>query len=170
MRVLNKFFLLLAIVLLLLSGCGFHLRGSPGADYKFPFKKVYLDCGTVVICSNLNTAIKTQELAKIVTNAESADATIKLVKEETSRDAQTFTSVGRASAYLLTYRVIAQIIQKHEQLGNDLVVSASSTMQYNDSIILATNQNEVTFWDQLHESVTNQLIKRITFFKIPANH
>ncbi len=167
-KLLNRHFLFLLIPLLLLTGCGFHLRGSPGADYNFPFKKVYLECGTVIICSNLTTAINTQELAKIVTNPESADATIKLVKEETSRDAQNFTSVGRASAYLLTYRVTAQIIQKHEQIGNDLVVSSSSTMQYNDSIILATNQNEITFWEQLHESVTNQLIKRITFFKMPA--
>ena len=161
--------LLLAILLFSLSGCGFHLRGSPGADYKFPFKKVFIDCGSVVICPNLVTAITTQELSKIVAKPESADATIKLVKEETSRDAQSFTSVGRASAYLLTYRVTAQIIQKREQIGNDIVVSSSSTMQYNDSIILSSNQNEVTFWDQLHEAVTNQLVKRITFFKMPVS-
>jgi outer membrane lipopolysaccharide assembly protein LptE/RlpB len=84
----------LAILLLSLSSCGFHLRGSPSANYKFPFKKVYIDCGNVVICSNLVTAINTQELSKIVTNPESANATIKLVKEETSRDAQSFTSIA----------------------------------------------------------------------------
>lgn len=167
MRLLN--FLLVAILFLFLAGCGFHLRGSPGADYKFPFKKVFIDCGNVVICPNLVNAIKTQELAKIVTTPESANATIKLVKEETSRDAQSFTGVGRVSAYLLTYRVTAQIIEKHEQIGNDIVVSSGSTMQYNDSIILSSNQNEVTFWDQLHEAVTNQLVKRITFFKVPVS-
>lgn len=165
-----KNFLLSSIMLILVCSCGFHLRGSSGADYKFPFKTVYVDCGSVVICPNLNNAIKTQMLATIESYPESAEATIKLVKEETSRDAQGFTSVGRVSAYLLTYRVTAQIIQKHEQVGNDIVVSAQSVMQYNDSIILSSNQNEISFWDQLHEAATNQLVKRITFFKLPVSN
>lgn len=165
-----KNFLTLAILFVCISGCGFHLRGTAGANYKFPFKKIYLDCGNVVICPNLTHAINTQELATIVNKPESADATVKLVKEDTSRDAQSFTSVGRASAYVLTYRVTAQIIQKHEQLGKDIVVSSQSVMQYNDSIILSSNQNEVTFWDQLHESVTNKLVRRITFFKTSDNN
>jgi outer membrane lipopolysaccharide assembly protein LptE/RlpB len=69
----------------------------------------------------------------------------------------------------LTYRATAQIIEKHQQIGNDIVVSSSQVMQYNDSIVLSSNQNEATFWDQLHEAVTNQLIRRITFFKVPVS-
>ncbi|MCE3268236.1 MAG: hypothetical protein K0R49_488 [Burkholderiales bacterium] len=165
MNTMYKNFLFLIILFLFLSGCGFHLRGMPGADYKLPFKTIYIDCGNVVICPNLKNVINTQMLSTIVNNPESAQATVKLIKEDTSRDAQGFTSIGRASAYILTYRVTAQIIQKHVPIGNDIVVSSQSVMQYNDSIILASNQNEITFWDQLHESVTNQLIKRIIFFK-----
>jgi LPS-assembly lipoprotein len=164
-----KNILLLIPLFFIMAACGFHLRGSPGANNKFPFKTVYIDCGNVIICPNLKTAIKTQMLATMESSPESAVATIKLVKEETSRDAQGFTSVGRVSAYLLTYRVTAQIIESHEQIGSDIVVSAQSTMQYNDSIILSSNQNEVSFWEQLHEAATNQLVKRITFFKLPID-
>lgn len=161
--------ILIILFLSILSGCGFYLRGSPGADYKFPFKTVYIDCGNVIICPNLTTAIKTQMLAAIESSPESAQATIKLVKEETSRDAQDFTGVGRVSSYLLTYQVTTQIFQRNEQVGNDIVVSVQTTMQYNDTIILSSNQNEVSFWNQLHEAATNQLVKRITFLKIPVS-
>lgn len=161
-------FLCVAILGFVLVGCGFHLRGSSLSKYKFPFKSVYIECGNVVICPNLTNAIKAQTLAKIESNPESAEATIKLVQENTSRDAQSFTSVGRVSAYLLTYSVTAQIIQHHEQVGNDIVVSSQATMQYNDSTILSSNQNEATFWDQLHQGATNQLIRRITFFHVPS--
>lgn len=154
------------IVLLLVNSCGFHLRGSGGdTNYRFPFKTVYVECESVVICTNFKSAIQTQELSKILNNAESAEATIKLLQEATSRDAQGFTSVGRASSYLLTYQVVAQVWQKGQQIGEDMVVNSQATMQYNDSIILSSNQNEVTFWDQLHERVTNQLVRRLIFFK-----
>lgn len=164
MKKLNTNLLLPGILLILSSGCGFHLRGhSSATTYKFPFKTVYIDCSNVVICANLSAMITTQMLAKIESSPESAAATIKLVKEETSRDAQNFTSVGRVSAYVLTYTVTAQIIQDHEPDPNDIVVSSQAVMQYNDSTILSSNQNEVVFWEQLHDSVTNQLVKRIAF-------
>lgn len=161
---------LICIILVSISiiGCGFHLRGI-GSDYKFPFKSVYLDCSGVAICPNLNTAIKTQNVSQLVTKPESAEVTLKLVDEETSRDAQGFTGVGRVSAYTLNYKITAQIWHNHSQIGKDVTVSSQSVMQYNDSTILSNTQNEVTFWDNLHQNVTNQLIRRLTFFKYPIN-
>ena len=151
------------LLVMLLSACGFHLRGSNG-DYKFPFKSVYVNCGTVIICPNLQNTIKTQNLSILATRPESAEVVIKLVDEQTSRDPQAFNSAGRIAAFLLTYRVTAQVWQKGEQIGNDLTSTGQDVMQYNDSTILANNQNEVTFWEQLHQNVTNQLIRRLTFF------
>jgi LPS-assembly lipoprotein len=151
------------VSVILLSACGFHLRGSMG-DYKFPFKSVYLDCGGVVICNNLQNTIKTQNLSILATNPQSAEVTIKLINEQTSRDPQGFNSAGRVAAFLLSYQVTAQIWKKGEPIGSDLTSVSQSVMQYNDSTILANNQNEVVFWDQLHQNVVNQLIRRITFF------
>lgn len=180
---MNKFLILITSVVTL-SGCGFHLRGISG-DYKLPFATVYLDCNNIVICPNLQTAIKTQSLAKLVsspnmpinkkndlkntTNAkeeiQGPITTIRLVNEQTSRDPQNFNSVGRIAAYILTYQVQAQVWQYGSQIGDTINVSAQSVMQYNDSIILANNLDEATFWDKLHQSATNQLIRRLVAFK-----
>jgi LPS-assembly lipoprotein len=187
----SRLFLLIIISLtslITLSGCGFHLRGT-NADYKLPFSTVYLDCKNVAICPNLQSAIKLQKLTTLVSsqnpttnttdnknnmysiknntqnNAQEPITTIQLLNEQTSRDPQNFSSVGRIAAYILTYQVQAIILQNGLQIGSTITVSAQSIMQYNDSVILSSSINEGAFWDNLHQSVTNQLIRRLVAFK-----
>ena len=152
------------LLMLLLSSCGFHLRGLNG-DYKFPFNKIYLECDNIIICSNFSQAVKTQSLATRVNTPESANVTIKLYDEQTSRVAQTFNAAGRISTYALTYQAKAKVTQKNVQLGNDLSVSVTSIMNYNDSTLLSANTNEATFWDNLHQKATDQLIRELVYFK-----
>lgn len=149
---------------ILLYGCGFHLNGYSG-NYKFPFKSTYIQCDGVVICSNFTNAIKTQSLTTLTNKAESAEVTIKLFNEQTSRDPLGFSSTGRIASYLLTYQAQAQVIQKGVPISDDINVSAQQTMQYNDSTILSANQQEASIWDQLHQNATNQLVRRLVHFK-----
>ncbi len=154
----------MTLLFISLTACGFHLRGQ-GGDYELPFKTVYIDCGNVIICKNLQTTIKVQNLAEIVKSPDKAQVTLRLVDEQTSRQPQTFNSAGRIASYILMYQAVAQVWQKGEQVGNDINVSAQSVMQYNDSTVLANDQNEATFWDELHRNATNQLIRRLIHFK-----
>jgi outer membrane lipopolysaccharide assembly protein LptE/RlpB len=149
--------------MIFLSSCGFHLNGLSG-DFKFPFETVYVECNNVIICQNFTNAIKTQSLAIIESTPDQAEVTIRLANEQTSRDPQGFNSVGRISSYLLTYQAQATVWQKSEQIGDDINLYSQIIMQYNDSTILADNQEEGTFWDQLHQNVTNQLIRRLVHF------
>jgi LPS-assembly lipoprotein len=150
---------------MLLGACGFHLRGYNNTDFKFPFQTIYIECNNVIICSNFNNIVKTDDLATISTNPESAEVTIRLLNEETSRDAQGFNAVGRISAYVLTYQVQAQVWQHHEQIGNTINISAQSVMQYNDATIRSNEIGEADFWDRLHQNATNQLARRLVYFK-----
>ena len=159
---MNKLILLLCFFVV---GCGFHLRGYDNTNFKFPFKTVYIECDSVIICTNLKTMIKTDSLAQLENKPESAEVTIKLLNEQTSRDAQGFNSVGRISAYVLTYQTQAQVWQHHEQLGNTIDVSVQSIMQYNDATIRSNEQGEAMFWDTLHQNATQQLVRRLVYFK-----
>ena len=157
-------FITLTLIMLVSVGCGFHLQGFNNTDFKFPFKRVYVECNGIAICGNLKNAIRLGDLAKLVDKPESADATIALIDEQTGRQPQGFNSYGRISSYALSYQVTTQILQHGDQVGNPMIVSAHDTMQYNDATILSNNQNEATFWDQLHENATNQLVRRIVHF------
>lgn len=156
---------LMLLIIFILASCGFHLRGQSGNNYKFPFKKIYIECGGVVICQNLKTAITTEDLAILESSPANDTVVIKLSNEQTSHDAQGFNSVGRISAYILTYQAAATLWQNGEQLGNEILISQHLVMQYNDSTILADTTEEQNFWDQLHQMATNQLIHRIIYFK-----
>ncbi len=156
--------LFILTTVIIVSACGFHLRGINGNN-RFPFQKIYVQCDNVIICSNLTNAVKIQDLATLLPSPESADVTIQLFNEQTKRDPQGFNGAGRISSYLLTYQVQARILQKNKQIGNDIKVAVSASMNYSDSILLAVNQNEAVFWTNLHENATNQLIRQLIYFK-----
>ncbi len=152
-------------IIALLTGCGFHLRGFNNTDFKFPFRSVYIECSNVVICQNFKSVIQTDDLTTITNKPESAEVTIKLINEQTSRDAQGFNSAGRISAFVLTYQVQAQVWKNYQQIGNTIDISTQQTMQYNDATILSNNQEETIMWNELHVSATNQLVRRLVYFK-----
>jgi LPS-assembly lipoprotein len=163
---LNIIYLL--IVAVVTSSCGFHLRGFSG-DYKFPFKTVYIQCDSVTICRNFTNAINTQNLAKIVNDPKAAEVTINLYNEQNSRKAQNYNIAGRISNFSLNYQVDARIMQNHQQLGQPIRIAVNSTINYNDSQILAANQDEASSWNNLHQNATNQLIRRLVYFKYYKN-
>ena len=61
------------------------------------------------------------------------------------------------------------MIQKHQQLGQPIRVIVNSTINYNDSQILAANTDEANSWNNLHQNATNQLIRRLVYFKYYKN-
>lgn len=147
-----------------LSACGFHLRGLQSDSYKFPFKTAYLECVSPVICSNLTSAIKSEALTTLVNSPESADAIIKVYNEQTSRDPLDYNRYGRIASYLLTYQVTVEVFdKKHIQIGNDMLVKSAVTMNYNDSLILSSQQQEVASWEDAHSQAVNGVIRRIVY-------
>ena len=95
---------------------------------------------------------------------ESAEAKIVVSDEQTSRDAYGYNSVGQIASYILTYQVTARVFDRNgDQLGEDIVVQNQTTMAYNNSLILSSQQQEETTWDQIHQNVINSLIRRIVY-------
>lgn len=157
-------FAIVFVSVLVLSGCGFHLRGGADDNYKFPFKTVYLDCGTPAICDGLRKTIVNERLTTLVTNKESAEAIILVDHEETNRSTYDFNSVGQINNIKLTYEVTSVIFDnKGEQMMPDIVVSSQTLMNYNNSLILSANQQEAQSWDTLHQNVITSLIRRIVY-------
>jgi LPS-assembly lipoprotein len=155
-------FTLFGVAVFGLIGCGFHLRGVDG-DYQFPYKTVYLECDTPVICPAFKTAITKENLTKLVAK-ESAEATIVVSDEETNRAAYNYNSVGQIASYKLTYQVTARIYNKQGiQTAPDMKVMGQEIMNYNNSLILSANQQEEQTWDQIHQNVVTSLIRRIVY-------
>lgn len=165
MRVKNNLIkLLLPIsIALFLVGCGFHLRGVDGT-YQFPYKTVYLECVTPVICDSLRSTIKNENLTKLVTNKESAEAIIVVDHEQTNRTAYNFNSVGQIASYKLRYEVTAQVFNPQGlQTMPDIHAASQDIINYNNSLILSASQQEDQTWDNVHQNVIATLIRRIVY-------
>lgn len=165
MHKIMKLFSLALISVTILSSCGFHLRGKDGS-YQFPFKRVFLECDTAIICQGFKTAIQREGLTQLVTNRESAEVIILVGHEQTSRDTYNFNSVGQIASYLLTYQITAQIYNPQlVQIMPDIVVQNQMVMAYNNSLILSAKQQEETLWDEIHQNVISTLIRRLVYAK-----
>lgn len=150
------------VVASFLVACGFHLRGLQG-DFKFPYKQVYIQCDTTVICHDFKNAVTNENLAK-VTSKESADVTILVSNEQTSRDGYGYNASGQLASYLLTYQVSAQVFDHSgNQIGQTMVVQQQTVMAYNNSLILSAQQQEDKSWDSVHQAVVGALIRRIVY-------
>lgn len=160
----NKYNIIISIALSLVTiSCAFHLRGYNNSDYSLPYKSVYLQCDNVIICDNLSNQIKINNLAKLESNALDADATIHVFNEQTSREPQGFNGAGRISQYNLTYQVSAVVLVKNNQVGNEINITSTANMMYNDATILADNQEETTFWNNLHNDAARRLLERVIY-------
>lgn len=161
----NKQFIILFSSILSLNSCGYHLRGL-NTSYKLPYKTVYLDCNSIIICNQVKLTINNQQLATITDNSINADAIIQISNEETSKVPQNFNAAGRISTYRLTYQVHTKVIEKNN-LDNNLNfnIYTTNTMNYNDSTILANNINETDIWNKLHQTATSQLIRKLVYYR-----
>ena len=157
--------IIVLILFILNSGCGYHLRGFNNNSYVLPYKLVYLDCDSIGICHNLQVSIQSQHLTTITEDINKSDAIIKITNEEKSKIPQNYNIAGRIASYRLTYQVSIKVLDKRKP-NHDIKfnIYATSVMNYNDSTILANDTNEKDIWDFLYRNTTSQLINKLIYF------
>lgn len=89
----------------MLSGCGFHLRGSNG-EANLPFRTIFIAVGdTSPLGVELKRNIRATANTSIVTDPKLADARLEVLSEVRDREIQSLNSQGRIREYTLFYRL-----------------------------------------------------------------
>lgn len=152
---------LLTMVILMLSGCGFQLRGA----YSLPYESVYLATGDNVIAAGLKRQIR----ASGTRVAESrGDATVAFLPVGELRDTVilSLSSGGRVREKRLRYRYAYRIV---DVKGRDLVpqgyVELTRDVAYADSVTLAKTQEEDLLWRDMENDLVQQLMRRLVTAK-----
>ncbi|QKS30026.1 LPS assembly lipoprotein LptE [Accumulibacter sp.] len=156
-----------AIVLLavgaLLAACGFQLRGS----YSFPFDSLYLAVADYsVIGAQLRRSIKASNPTLLVETASEAQVLFVPGAEYRDRVILTVSGTGRVSElrlrYLFPYRLT-------DNRGRDVVPPASvelvRDLTYDDSQVLAKQQEETLLWRDMELDLVQQLMRRLAAAK-----
>ncbi len=155
----QRFFLLPVLLVLLISGCGFHLRG----DLVLPslYQRVYLVAnGHTDISKPLKAALESVG-TKMEPTAQSATSVVTLLSRGVQRRA-----LNVAGKQIREYELqlnVAFVVQDStgKQIGDQQTVSIIRTFRNNTSNVLGTGNEEDIIRREMNQAAVLQILRRM---------
>jgi LPS-assembly lipoprotein len=153
------------VLLLLLAGCGFQLRGT--AD--LPFKTLYMPPTSVPgIALDLKRNIQAGTHTTVVDDAKTAEAVLEVSREARERLILSLAGTGRVREYELRYTVAFRV---HDGKGGEFVplstVQLGRAVTYNDSDVLSKEAEEGLLYRDMQFDMVQQIMRRIAAAQPP---
>jgi LPS-assembly lipoprotein len=144
---------------LLLSGCGFHLRGG----WELPYESMYLDIPAhSEFGAQLKRTLVGTGAARVVDAPAEAQAVFVPTGEARERKILSYNSSGRVREVQLQYRYGFRV---RDRAGQDLISPASIEMTrdltFDESQTLAKEQEEDLLWRDMLNDLTQQVMRRL---------
>ena len=160
--------LLLALALLL-SACGFHLRGSDGS-YNLPFATLYIGLPvSSPLAIDLKRNIRASGGTAIVNDPKDADGVLEVLSNPEKTRNKTILSLnsnGRVREYLLTYNILFRVLDRQ---GRELLaptsISLSRPITFNESQLLAKEMEEALLYRDMQADLVQQILRRLAAIK-----
>jgi LPS-assembly lipoprotein len=155
--------ILIVSALLVLTSCGFHVRGHSNEPVQLAFQSVYLrTTNESPFVEDLRKAL-TLNKVKVAETADEATITLEIISEATDKQILSLSAAGKVLEYELRYRV------SMSAYDNQLVywlptaeVSMSRTMAYDDSQVLAKEQEQALIYKEMRTDAVAQVMRRLS--------
>lgn len=152
---------------LLLSACGFHLRGHNA--FALPFQTLYVKSGNdfAPFIVELKRAIEANNV-RVVGSAEQAQLTLEIVHEIMDKQILSLSGGGRVLEYRLQYRVSLRLydLKQRDWLPPE-EISLQRDFSYNDAKVLAKEQEEAMLYQDMRNDAVQQILRRMNRAKLP---
>jgi LPS-assembly lipoprotein len=158
-----RYLVLLATILL--SACGFYLRGS-GSSATLPFQTMYLAMGDTPLGIELKRNISNSGSTSIATDAKSAQAIVEVSVDARDKTILSLNSQGRVREYTLAYRVVFRVKdnKENELLGPTEIV-VRRILNFNEAQVLSKELEEASLFRDLQSDMVQQMLRRIAAIK-----
>ncbi|MEO5934586.1 MAG: LPS assembly lipoprotein LptE [Duganella sp.] len=155
---------------LTLSACGFHLRGD-GGHYTLPFPTMYVGLPeSSPLAVDLKRNINANGSTTVVKTAKEADGVIEVISNPEHTKSKTILSLntnGRVSQYLLSYSIVFRVLNKEGvQLLGPTSISLSRPIDFNETQLLAKEQEEALLYKDMQTDLVQQMMRRIAAIKM----
>lgn len=155
--------LLATAATLLLAACGFQLRGA----YNLPYESLYIGLpDTSVIGAGLKRQIVAGGGTRLTETREEAQGMLIQTADLRERQILSLSTAGRVREVRLRYRFAYRIV---DVKGRDLVpntgIELIRDLTYDDSAVLAKEQEEVILWRDMENDLVQQLLRRLATVK-----
>ena len=148
---------------LLLTACGFQLRGA----YNLPYESLFISLPDAsVIGAGLKRQIRAGGGTRLVDTMEEAQGTFLQVSEVRERQILSLSSAGRVREVRLRFRYAYRVVDaKGRELVPTTGVELTRDISYDDSAVLAKEQEEQLLWRDMENDLVQQLLRRLTAVK-----
>ncbi|MEC5217032.1 LPS-assembly lipoprotein [Actimicrobium sp. GrIS 1.19] len=154
-----------ASALVMLSACGFHLRGSNG-EANLPFRSMMLGFTDT---SPLGTELKRNIRANgtlIVTDPKAAEAILEVLSETREKIVLSLNSAGRVREYTLYYKLRFRVKDnKDVELLAPTEIVLKRDISFNESAVLAKEAEEGLLYRDMQTDLVQQILRRLAALK-----
>ncbi len=157
---------LLLIVLLFISSCGFHLRGS--GDLQWQFQSVHIQSEAADrIASELKYRLTEQKL-QVLPTSEAAQVVVYLSNETVDRRVLSVSSVsGKQEEIEINYRVEMEIRKADDTvLLEKQTISFLRDYRFDPAAVLAAGGEEEVLREDMFNQILMQIIRQLQRIKI----
>lgn len=157
---------LMVAMAMMLSACGFQLRGSNSQD-NLPFRTIYLAISdTSSLGNELKRYIRASGETAVVTEPQTAQAIVELLSETREKIILSLNTQGRVREYSLLYRVRLRVKdnQDNELLAPTEIV-LKRNISFNEEQIIAKEKEEELLYRDMQSDLVQQILRRLAALK-----
>ena len=153
--------LILCLFIVLLAGCGFHLRGQVA----LPYSTLHISGPSASSVSNSLKRVLRSSGVRLVDRQEDAELTLVILSDVREKSILSLSAAGRAQEYELRQRLNYRIITAGEpDLPAGKILSQRS-ISFNDAQVLAKESEENLLYRDMENDVVQQLLRRLQAVK-----
>ncbi|MFZ5523431.1 MAG: LPS assembly lipoprotein LptE [Pseudomonadota bacterium] len=165
MRISPQLFALL-MTALLLSACGFHLRGQ----VFIPFETIYLQAANpnTPFINELRRNIEARQV-KLVNASDKAELVLDIVSEISEKQVLSLGGDGRVNEFRLFYRVSLRAYDQQQDWIPAEEIALRSDYSYDDTKVLAKDAEETLLYQSMRSDMVQQIMRRLSRAKLQIN-
>lgn len=150
---------------LLLSGCGFQLRGAAN----LPFDTLYVQAPVgSQFAQQFKRIVAASSGTKIVDDPKAAEATLVLLGELREKSILSLSGSGRVSEFQLRYRMTYRMLnQKSAEIIPATEIALKRDFSFNDQDTLSKESEETLLFRDMQNDAVQQLVRRLQVAKLP---
>ena len=143
---------------LLLSACGYHLRGA--LELPAGLKNVYLAGGSGELQELFNSAMKTSSVG-IASSPETAGIIVRIFNEDNQRRVLSLSSTGTANDFELEYRFDYELVDSKNKVLMPRQSVEIKREYYNDQVaVIAKGNEETVIRNEMYQQAVRSIVNR----------
>ncbi len=144
---------------LLLTACGFQLRGS----YSLPYDTLYIALPeTNALRATLKRNIEASTQTRVVSEAKEAQAVMTIIADVPAKIILSINSAGRVAEYQLVRNFTFRLADsKGGELLPASTINIHRDITFNDAEVLSKESEETLLWRDIEHDLVQQLLRRL---------